>query len=102
MAFHETIIEDEEKDRLAQISKDKDWPLELAAVAAKAGDGADHIIEKALKKAAADATKKIDRIGKKGIEELRTRYAEAMNKGNVQEAILAMVRKARIKLTSTD
>lgn len=88
MAIYETITDEETINRLKKISRDKDWPLDLAAVAAKAGEGADRIIERAINYAISDAQKKRDQENNvKTIERLRTHYSDAMKNGNVQRAM---------------
>ena len=83
--FLESIVDEETKVKLDQIIEDKNWSPELAAVAAKAGEGSVHIIDLALSAASRQSGNMSE--DEQVIKRLRESYQEAMKQGNVTEAI---------------
>ena len=93
MSILETIKDEQIMNRIKRISAEKDWPLELAAVAVKAGDGADKTIESAISAVVKkDIKKAAEQERLKSIELLREKYRQAMQDGNVGAAISLKMR----------
>jgi len=83
--FIESVVDEETKARLDQIVEEKNWSRELAAVAAKAGEGSVSIIDSALSAASRQSGEMSE--DEQVIKRLRENYQDAMKQGNAKEAI---------------